>query len=277
MNERAHEVSFSGVMPEMYDRYLVPMIFDVYAADIASRVQSLGAARVLEVAAGTGAVTRAMAASLPESVSLVATDLSPAMIDHASAVGTARPVQWDVADVMNLPYPDASFDVVVCQFGVMFLPDRVEGYREILRVLRPGGWFVFNVWDRIEHNEFAHVVSSAVADLFPADPPRFMERIPHGYYVSEVIRADLQAAGYDSAIDVHEVEARSRAATSEVVATAYCYGTPMRNFLEARGADQMAAAAAVAEAAVARAFGSIDLDARINAFVVMASAPHPSA
>ncbi len=136
---------------------------------------------------------------------------------------------------------------------------------------------MFNVWDRIEHNEFAHVVSSAVADLSPADPPMFMERIPHGYYASEVIRADLRAAGYDSVIDVHEVEARSRAATSEAVATAYCYGTPMRNFLEARGADQLAAAAAAAETAVARAFGSIDLDARINAFVVVACAPHPSA
>ena len=272
MKEPANSVTFSGAVPDVYDRYLVPMIFDVYAADLTTRVRRLEVCDVLEVASGTGAVTRAMAAALPDSVSLVATDLSAAMVEHASRVGTARPVQWQVADAMKLPYPDASFDAVVCQFGVMFFPDRVVAYQEILRVLRPGGWFLFNVWDRIEHNEFAQVVSSAVADLYPGDPPTFMERIPHGYFLPDVIRADLVAAGFDGAIDVEEVASRSRAATSAAVAMAYCHGTPMRNFLEARGIDHLDAATAAAEAAVAQSFGRTDLDARISAFVVTATA-----
>ncbi|CAB4363868.1 MAG: methyltransferase domain-containing protein [Actinobacteria bacterium] len=272
MNEPANSTNFSGAVPDVYDRHLVPMIFDAYAADLTARVRTLGVCDVLEVASGTGAVTRAMAAALPDSVSLVATDLSAAMVEHASRVGTARPVEWQVADAMQLPYPDSSFDAVVCQFGVMFFPDRVMGYREILRVLRPGGWFLFNVWDRIEHNEFAQVVSSAVADLYPDDPPTFMERIPHGYFLPDVIRADLVAAGFDGAIDVEEVASRSRAATSAVVATAYCHGTPMRNFLEARGVGHLDAATAAAESAVARSFGRTDLDGRINAFVVAATA-----
>jgi SAM-dependent methyltransferase len=273
MSEGTPGVSFSGAVAEVYDRHLVPMIFEPYALDITQRLAALEPRRVLEVAAGTGAVTRTMAAQLPQSVALVATDLSAAMVEHASKVGTARPVEWQVADALNLPFPDDSFDAVVCQFGVMFFPDRVAGYREILRVVRPGGWFVFNVWDRIEHNDFAQVVSAAIATRYPDDPPRFMERIPHGYFQADQIRADLASAGFHGAITIDEVGARSSAPTSEIVARAYCYGTPTRNFLEARGEGELAAAATTAEAAVASAFGPTDLDGRINAFVIAVQTP----
>ena len=273
MSEGTPGVSFSGAVAEIYDRHLVPMIFEPYAMDITQRLGALEPTRVLEIAAGTGAVTRTMAAQLPPSVALVATDLSPAMIEHATSVGTARPVEWQVADALNLPFPDDGFDAVVCQFGVMFFPDRAAGYREALRVLRPGGWFLFNAWDRIEHNDFAHVVSVALATRYPDDPPMFMEQIPHGYFQPEQIRADLAAAGFDGAITIEEVGARSPAPSSEIVAQAYCYGTPTRNFLEGRGAGELAAAAATAERAVAKTFGRTDLDGRISAFVIAAQAP----
>jgi SAM-dependent methyltransferase len=173
---------FAGSIPALYDTYLVPLIFEPYAADLAKRLSSRPLSRVLEVAAGTGVVTRAMVSALPETVSIVATDLNQAMLDRAAAVGTKRPVEWRQADAMQLPFPDGAFDAVLCQFGVMFFPEKSKAFAEARRVLRPGGVYLFNVWDRIEENEFADTVTSALQTLFPSDPPRFMVRTPHGYH-----------------------------------------------------------------------------------------------
>ena len=136
---------FGGPIPNLYERYLVPLIFEPYAADLANRLASRSLARVLEIAAGTGVVTRHLASALPESVSIVATDLNQSMLDMASAIGTTRTVVWRQADAMHLPFPDGTFDAVVCQFGVMFFPDKSKAYSEVRRVLRHGGVFVFNV------------------------------------------------------------------------------------------------------------------------------------
>jgi ubiquinone/menaquinone biosynthesis C-methylase UbiE len=141
--------NFSGAIPELYEAYLVPLIFEPYAADLATRLAARSPSRVLEVAAGTGVVTRALTRTLPASTSIVATDLNQAMLDRARAVGTAYPVEWRTADALALPFPDRSFDAVVCQFGVMFFPDKPRAYAEARRVLRPGGAFVFNVWDSL--------------------------------------------------------------------------------------------------------------------------------
>jgi SAM-dependent methyltransferase len=173
---------FAGSIPEVYDRYLVPLIFETYATDLAGRVGARSPRAVLEVAAGTGVVTRAMSEQLPATASITATDLNQPMVDHASARGTSRPVTWQAADALALPFSAAAFDTVVCQFGVMFFPDRAQAYAEFRRVLRPGGRLIFNVWDRIETNEFARAVSDGVAAVFPDDPPRFLARTPHGYH-----------------------------------------------------------------------------------------------
>jgi ubiquinone/menaquinone biosynthesis C-methylase UbiE len=158
---------FTGSIPELYETYLVPLIFQPYAADLVSRVATRPLSRVLELAAGTGVVTRNLASVLPESVSIVATDLNQPMLDLASEVGTTRPVEWRQADAMHLPFEGEVFDAVVCQFGVMFFPDKSKAFSEARRVLRSGGVFMFNVWDRIEENEFAHTVTKALGSLFP--------------------------------------------------------------------------------------------------------------
>src|SRR6185503_7079387 len=129
---------FAGSIPRLYDTYLVPLIFEPYATDLANRLRSRPLSRVLEIAAGTGVVTRALASALPGSVAIVATDLNQAMLDHAAAVGTKRAVEWRQADAMQMPFGDAMFDAVVCQFGVMFFPDRGKAMAEIRRVLAPG-------------------------------------------------------------------------------------------------------------------------------------------
>ena len=267
------DMVFAGSVPELYDRYLVPLIFESYAADLVERLNEIAPEKVLEVAAGTGVVTRAMAAGLPESASIVSTDLNQPMLDHADSVGTARPVVWKQADVTDLPFPDGSFDAVVCQFSVMFFPDRRQALAEICRVLKPGGVFLFNVWDRIEENEFAAVVTDALAGLFPEDPPMFLPRTPHGYHEEAIVQADVAAAGFESPARFEVREARSIAASCEDPAIAYIQGTPLRNEVEAIDPSRLGEATAVAAKAIAKRFGRADVDAKIRGFVVTAAKP----
>lgn len=268
--------SFSGSIPALYDRYLVPLIFNVYATDLVTRLATLlgeGPAALLEVAAGTGAVTRALAAGLPASVVITATDLSQPMLDHAVEVGTARPVQWRRADALALPFDDGSFDVVVCQFGVMFFPDRRAGFAEIRRVLRPGGAFMFNVWDRLETNEFARIVTDVAAEVFPDDPPIFMRRIPHGYFDVAEIDRDLVAAGFTRPPRFETLEARSVATSAQIPAVALCQGTPFRFEIVQRNPALLDDVTARAAAAIAREFGTGTVDGKICAHIITVEAP----
>src|SRR3984893_15439184 len=173
---------FSGSIASIYDKYLGPLIFEPYAQDLANRLSALNAERVLETAAGTGIVTRALLRSLSPGATVVATDLNQPMLDHAAELVSSSRVSWQKADAQALPFSDATFDAVVCQFGVMFFPDKQKAYQEARRVLKAGGHFIFNVWDRLENNEFADIVTTAVSEMFPDDPPRFLARTPHGYH-----------------------------------------------------------------------------------------------
>lgn len=261
---------FAGSIPEIYDRFLVPLIFESYARDLGERLAGRGPRDVLEIAAGTGVLTRAMAARLDAQARIVATDLNQPMLDHAAARqrGDSR-IAWRQADALALPFADHGFDVVACQFGVMFLPDKVQGYKEARRVLRPGGHFFFNVWDRIGENEFADVVTQALATLFPQDPPRFMARTPHGYHDVEKICQELTLAGFAS-ISVETLDGTSTAPSPRDVAIAYCQGTPLRNEIEARGASRLEDATELAAEALARRFGTGPVAGRIRAHVIAA-------
>jgi len=261
---------FAGSIPEIYERFLVPLIFESYARDLANRVAAAAPRDVLETAAGTGVLTRAMASCLPAAARIVATDLNQPMLDQAAQrqAGNRR-IEWRQADALALPFPAESFDAVACQFGAMFFPDKVAAYKEARRVLRSGGHLIFNVWDRITENEFADVVTQALAIVFPDDPPRFMARIPHGYHDAEQIRQELNAAGFSN-ISVDAIDEKSRAASPRDPAIAYCQGTPLRNEIEARDASSLEHATAQAAAALARRFGNGPIEGRIRAFVITA-------
>ncbi len=259
---------FTGSIPNLYETYLVPLIFEPYAADLVNRLVSRSLARVLEIAAGTGVATRALASVLPESVSIVATDLNQPMLNQASALGTRRPVEWRQADAMQLPFRDATFDAVVCQFGVMFFPDKAKAFSEARRVLIPGGIFIFSVWDRIKKNEFADTVTTALEFMFPEDPPRFLARIPHGYYDRPTIERDLANGGFTGSPQVTTIAARSRAKSAQVPAIAYCQGTPLRNEIEALDASRLGEATDLAAEALARRFGRGAVDGQIKAHIV---------
>jgi ubiquinone/menaquinone biosynthesis C-methylase UbiE len=261
---------FAGSIPEIYDRFLVPLIFEPYADDLAARVGTAQPRDVLEIAAGTGVLTRALASRLAPSVRLVATDLNQPMLDQAARRQAEGRIEWQQADALALPFGDGGFDVVACQFGVMFFPDKVQGYSEARRALRPGGRFLFNVWGPIEDNDFADVVTQALARVFPADPPRFMARTPHGHHDVGRIREDLKTAGFTD-ISVDTVDATSKAASPRHAAVAYCQGTPLRNEIEARDASRLEEATNQAAGALARRFGKGAIEGRIRAFVVTAA------
>jgi len=268
----ASDKLFVGSIPEIYDTLLVPLIFEPYATDLAERAVALFPRSVLEIAAGTGALTRALAPKLAPGTRYVATDLNQPMLDRAAKQQPpGRPVEWRQADALTLPFEDDSFDAVCCQFGVMFFPDRVAGYKEARRVLKPGGSFLFNAWDRIEENELASIVTDALASVFPADPPRFLVRTPHGYHDTALIREDLHKAGF-SDITITTVEKVSRAASAREAATGLSQGSPLRSEIEARDAGLLQFATDRATEAIVSRFGSGPVAGKIQAHVVVAVA-----
>lgn len=268
-----NDKAFTGSIPRIYETYLVPLIFNDYAADIARRAaQALalsaveGPKRVLEIAAGTGVVTRALVAALPATTEIVATDLNPAMLEQAQSIGTSRPVEWQQADALQLPFPDHSFDVVVCQYGVMFFPDKAKAHSEVRRVLKPGGAWIFNVWGDLKNNEIADAIEFGLAKFFPNDPPRFLSRAPYGYFDTAVIGKDVAAGGFTATPSIDTLDVRSRAPKASDPAVGYCQGSPLRGEIEARGALEHATDAATAE--IEKRFGAGPIDAKIQAHIV---------
>ncbi|TMK50108.1 MAG: methyltransferase domain-containing protein [Alphaproteobacteria bacterium] len=262
---------FLGSIPEIYDRLMVPLIFEPYARDLAERIARTRPEDLLETAAGTGVLTRAIASHLPGRSRMIATDLNQPMLDRAAAAKALEGrVTWRQADALALPFEDQKFDVVACQFGVMFFPDKIKGYREARRVLKPRGRFFFNVWAEIDKNEFADTVTQALAAIFPHDPPLFMARTPHGYHDVAKIREELIAAGF-AGISVETIDHTSRTSTPRDAAVAYCQGTPLRSEIEARDAARLEDATKAAANALANRFGNGPIEGRIRAHVFAAT------
>jgi len=265
---QATDTVFAGSIPELYDRCLGPFLFEPYAADLAERASALRPRRILETAAGTGIVTAALARALPEA-EIVATDLNPDMLRVAEAKMRSPRVSVAPADAQSLPFRDGGFDLVVCQFGAMFFPDRIAAYREALRMLAPGGTFLFNVWDRLDANPASQAVAEAIAALFPDDPPSFLTRVPFGYHDKAAVEADLRAAGF-TAIAAETVAKRSRGPARDV-APGLCQGSPLRAEIEARAPDRLDEASEAALAELVRRHGD-PVDAAMSAHVFTARA-----
>lgn len=260
---------FAGSIPAMYDCYMVPLLFRPYAEQTAKRARALAPERVLETAAGTGIVTQALHEAMPEA-QIVATDLNAPMLEQAARRVSSENVRFEHADALDLPFEDGSFDLVVCQFGIMFFPDKVKGNSEARRVLRKGGHYLLAIWDKVESNLATCVAGKAVAELFPDEPAAFYERIPFRYHQRTLIESDLRAAGF-AEIAFETVELRSRAASARDVAIGLTQGTPMRSEVEKRGPDALARATDAAASALLQFQGPEGFDAPMSAHIVTAT------
>lgn len=265
-------ISFSGSIPELYDRHLGPVMFAPYAEDLAQRVATNPDGTVLEIACGTGIVTQRLRAHLDPAVHLIATDLSQPMIDYARA--TKFPVDspnlaWRQADAANLPFSDSSFAVVVCQFGVMFVPDKSGAFREARRVLAPGGLFAFNVWDSLENNPYARIAQETVAGFFPTDPPKFFE-VPWGFYNQDTLRSLLTDHGFEH-LQIEQVALEAHSTSARSLATGLVQGSPLSLAIQERGGSLAPIVEAVTTA-FSRLGGAAPFRSPMQAVVVTARA-----
>jgi ubiquinone/menaquinone biosynthesis C-methylase UbiE len=263
--------AFTGSVPEFYQRSLVPMIFEPHARVLAATLANLMSGRVLELAAGTGAVTRALVDILRADVAITATDLNEAMLTEAKSQPGAERVTWQAADAMSLPFPDGHFHAVVCGFGVMFFPDKQAAFKETLRVLAPGSLFVFTAWDRMELSVLNDTARQVIAEMFPSNPPQ-RHMIPFSYCDQDVIRSDLEAAGFiDVSIDA--VAGRSRANSAHEAADGYFRGTNGSNEMQARGEGLLEKGIAATAAALTAKHGDGPLAMPNQALLVTAVSP----
>jgi SAM-dependent methyltransferase len=263
----AVDTLFAGSIPGLYDRFLGPLLFEPYAQEVAERARALAPRRILETAAGTGIVTEALHRALPVA-EIVATDLNPAMLEVAAARISSPAVTFQPADALDLPFADGSFDLVVCQFGVMFFPDKVRGNAEARRVLREGGRYLAVIWDHLYRNPASQIANDAVAMLYPDHPPSFLARTPFGYADRTWIERDLRAAGFTD-VTIVTVGLASRPVSARDAATGLVAGCPLRSEIEERDADGLEGAIDAAAQALEE-LGSDGLDSRLSAHIVTA-------
>ena len=263
---------FAGSFAENYDRHMAPLIFDPYAADLAERLQVPAGGRVLETAAGTGIVTRFLRDSLPKEVQITATDLNETMLEQAQRkFGSEDNVTLQLEDAQALSFADDAFDAVVCQFGIMFFPDKLASLHEVRRVLKPGGLLLFNVWDAIEYNDLLRTTNETLTELFPNDPPGLFH-IVFGYHSMDAIRADMETAGFGE-MKLTVLPHPCTSPTASQVAIALMTGTPISQYLAQRTQVSQEVVAQTIEDAVANAYGREPVQARMQAIVIQAENP----
>ncbi|MDT7551119.1 MAG: hypothetical protein QOE84_3513 [Actinomycetota bacterium] len=267
----SNDAQWLDSMPEVYDRVLGPALFAQFATEVAARAASMSPSRVLELAAGTGIGTAELVRALP-AADIVATDLNAAMVSWAAE--RVPEAAWCVADAQDLHFDDRSFDLVVCQFGVMFFPDKVAAFAETVRVLSPGGRVLLTVWDTVEGSTLSAALVDSLAVVLPDDLPSFLRRVPHGYTDSDQIRADLRAGGLvvDS---LDRMVLHGRAITPREFVHGICRGTPTRFDLEQRGSLDTLIEALADD--MTRRLGAEPIEGELTAFVVTASKPADSA
>jgi ubiquinone/menaquinone biosynthesis C-methylase UbiE len=260
--------AFSGSIPDMYDRYLGPLLFEPYAQDLADLIKPGAGVNLLELACGTGRVTRLLADGLPSSSTLVASDLNPDMLLIAKQKIPGAKVDWLVADAQELPFEEASFDILFCQFGFMFVPDKARAFAEAYRVLKPGGRFLFSVWDKIENNPVFFYVHALMTSFFPENPPQFYQ-VPFSFHDPERLKFLLDSSGFrDAQIDL--VKKKSHSPSSREAATGIVKGSPIFAFITERDPSLIDPICEKVEKEIGSRFGDKPMQAPMQAWVCQA-------
>ncbi len=260
---------FAGSIPENYDRYIGPVLFEPYARDLARRLEAQKGSRVLEVACGTGIVTRHLRERLPAHARFVATDLNPPMLDYARRkLAGVGGIDWQPADACVLPFPEASFDVLVCQFGLMFVPDKPAALKEARRVLAKGGTFLLSVWDSLERNVFARLAHETIASFFPEDPPTFYQ-VPFSLHRTDHLKELLAGAGFAD-VRIEPLSLRGESPRARDLARGLVEGNPVGNTIRERGRVTVDEVIEAVGKVLAREFGDLPVRIPLHAFVVTA-------
>lgn len=216
--------AFAGAIPDKYDQYLGPLLFEPYALDMVSGMKKEGVSSVLELACGTGRVTQYLPKHFGPGVSITATDLNPDMI----AVATRKikdDIKWRPADMQELPFAADSFDLALCQYGLMFVPDKAKAIREVARVLKKGSVFHFNTWDKIENNGIPRISRQIVTEFFNGTPPNFYF-VPFSMFDPEAIKKLMLENGF-SKVEISLIKKEGISNTALEAATGMIEGNPV--------------------------------------------------
>jgi ubiquinone/menaquinone biosynthesis C-methylase UbiE len=186
-----------GSAPELYQRYLVAAITALWAADLVDQVAPRPGESVLDVACGTGVVARVAAERVGSTGRVAALDINPGMLVVARSLpfATGASIDWYDGSALDLPFPDATFDIVFCQLGLQFFPDRPAALREIRRVLMPDGRLGLNVFGPIEHNPATHALANALDRRIGPDAS-VAKRTEHALADTDALRALIAGAGF---------------------------------------------------------------------------------
>lgn len=227
----ASNVAFAGSVPANYEQYLGPILFEPYALDIMQRLPKGSLNNVLEIACGTGRVTKHLLDAIGEKGKLVATDLNPDMIAIAKEKVADSRIEWQKADAQDLPFADNSFEAVICQYGVMFFPDKLKAFSETWRVLKPGGIFIFNAWDSLDANPGAQVIDNVLQEAFGEEAPNFLKEGPYSFYDQGQIRSLLKEASFKN-IQLDLVKVSSNFTSITDLAKGFLQGSPLFAYLQ---------------------------------------------
>jgi len=266
-----HNVQFTGSIPAAYDRYLGPLLFEPYAAELVDRLGSVPMASVLELAAGTGILTERLRRAMPATAALTATDLNEPMLGIAQAKLPELGITWQTADAQDLPFPDASFDLVACQFGIMFVPDKARALREARRVLRPRGQLAFSVWLSLAENPVGRIARDTIRQFFPSDPPTFYD-VPFGFSDESLLRELLHEAHFEG-VSCHRVALEARSPSALDAASGLVTGNPVLLEVTKRATAPVEEIIRTVAAALAAEGGAAPLRLPMRALVVLARAP----
>jgi len=222
---------FSGSIPQNYDKYLGPYLFEPYAIDLAGRLKSDNCKALLELACGTGRVTNHLGTILPQDGKLVATDLNSDMLEIAKSKVHDSRVEWQVVDAQELPFNNSTFDHVICQFGIMFFPDKQKAFKEAYRVLDEKGKFVFSTWGSLEENRRAGLIKDILEEIFNEEAPDFLQKGPYSFYDGDTIKSYSTNAGFKS-ISIVAVQKTAEYKDVNDYINGFVDGTPLSAFLQ---------------------------------------------
>lgn len=262
----ATPIAFSGTIPKFYDSYLGPIFFVPYANDMAGRIKKLAPKNLLELACGTGRLTKLLPDVLPKDSKITATDINPSMLSFVKEHVKDDRIKWEIVDAVSLPFEDNSFDCIVVQFGVMFYSDRQKAFKEALRVLKPGGTFIFNAWDQIRNNTIALQAHETLVHFFPVDTPAFYS-VPFSYYDETKIKNDMETAGFKN-VNVELVKLKGRSNSASEAAKGLIQGTPTVTAIEDRDAAKLPLILEYLENRITNLFGKSNFDIPLQAFIV---------